>query len=164
MSKSKKITTTYELYSDKKDLPKQHRKLLKAAKKALKHSYSPYSKFRVSAALLLANGEVVTGTNQENAAYTMCLCAERVAIAAADAMYNGVPVTMIAITVKNALKEITEPGAPCGACRQVMCETEYKHKQDMEVILQGESGDILVFPSGKSLLPLSFDGGFLGEL
>ncbi len=159
----KKVTLqqTYLSYAKLSDLPKSDQKLLKLARKSLKNSYSPYSNFKVGAALLLENGELVGGSNQENASYPLCLCAERVALAAADSMYNGVPVVAIAVTAKSASVKIKSPVSPCGACRQVMCETELKHKQTMRVILQGEKGEIIVFNTARDLLPFLFDGSLL---
>ncbi len=161
MKRKLHIETTVEVYDRIEQLPANEQALLYAARAALPAAYAPYSGFRVSAALLLANGEVLTGTNYENAAYTMCLCAERVALGAAHAQFPGVSVQAIAITVANAQKTATQPAAPCGACRQVLCETEQRFEQTIRIILQGETGDIYVLQSGQDLLPLSFDGHFL---
>ena len=155
------IKTIVEVYTSEKDLEKQEQKLLKSAKKALKKSYSPYSNFKVGAAILLANGKTISGANQENAAYPLCLCAERVAIAAADAVYPKIPILAMAITAKSPSQKIETPVAPCGACRQVISETEKKHKTSMRIILQGETGKVYVIASGNDLLPLSFDGSLL---
>ncbi len=150
-----------KVYETVEELSDIDRQLLQRAKEALNDSYSPYSNFKVGAALLLKNGEIIGGSNQENASYPLCLCAERVAISAADAMFNGIPILAIAVTVKNPKQVIKEPASPCGACRQVMCETEMKHRQNMRVLLQGEIGEIYEFESAKGLLPLSFDGSYL---
>ncbi len=155
------IERSYSLYDTLDELSKTDQQLLQLAKKSLNHSYSPYSNFKVGAGLLLENGEMVGGSNQENASYPLCLCAERVAIAAADSQYNGVPIVAIAVTAKSANVPIKEPISPCGACRQVLCETEQKHKHEMRVILQGETGQIMVFETAKDLLPFLFDGSFL---
>lgn len=151
----------YSVFDSPKELPKSDRLLLKHAKKALKHSWSPYSNFKVGAAVLLKNGEILEGSNQENAAYPMCLCAERTAFAAAASQFPKSAVTTIAITVKNPELLIESPAAPCGACRQVICETELKHQQLIRVILRGETGPIYVFKTGKDLLPFGFDASFL---
>jgi cytidine deaminase len=135
--------------------------LLQEAKKAIRKAYAPYSHFRVGAAIRLANGEVLSGANQENAAYPMCLCAERVALGAAAALYPEVPVVAMAITIQNERQTIDRPGAPCGACRQVMVETEECFGQDFPVLLQGETGPILRINRAKDLLPLYFDGTYL---
>lgn len=159
----KKITIqhTYTSYASEAELDAADATLIQLAKKALAHSYSPYSKFKVGAAILLKNGEMLSGSNQENASYPLCLCAERVAIAAADAQYNGVPIIALAVTAKSANIQIKQPISPCGACRQVICETEIKHQEPIRLILQGESGEVQVFETAKDLLPFLFDGSFL---
>ena len=91
----------------------------------------------------------------------MCLCAERSAIATAISTYPTVAATAIAITVRSAGQAITSPAAPCGACRQVMVETEQRQGHDIRVILQGESGPVYVLDTAKHLLPFYFDGSFL---
>ena len=155
------IKTEILVASKIEDLSEVDRKLLAAAKKALLKSYSNYSNFKVGAAVLLENGEIINGANQENAAYPLCLCAERVALAAASTNYPESPVTAIAVTVKNPIHKITTPAAPCGACRQVMSETEDRYKNKMRVILQGEAGDIYQIASAKDILPLFFTGNYL---
>ncbi|MCB0652612.1 MAG: cytidine deaminase [Saprospiraceae bacterium] len=155
------LTTSIAVYPSIEELPETLKVLLQKAKDGLVKSYSPYSEFRVSAALLLENGEILTGANQENAAYSMCLCAERVALAAATSEFPEVAVRAIAITVKNKNNPVTIPAAPCGACRQVLSETEDRFKNKIKILMQGESGDIYVLETAKDLLPLFFDGSFL---
>lgn len=153
--------TTIKVYSSIKELSKKDQALLALAKKSLKDSYSPYSNFKVGAAIRLKNGKLLGGSNQENAAYSLCICAERVALSTADSQYPGVPVVAIAVTAKNPKQLMDMPISPCGACRQSMAENELKHQQKMKVILQGEVGDIYILKSAKALLPLLFDGSFL---
>ncbi len=148
-------------YAAAEELPAADAELLEEAKAALAKSYSPYSRFKVGAAIRLANGVVLSGANFENAAYPMCLCAERSVLAAAASTHPGVAVVAMAITVQNPAKPVLMPAAPCGACRQVMAETEAFHAQDMRVLLQGESGPVLAFRAAKDFLPLYFDSGFL---
>lgn len=157
----REIIFRYEQHKTTRKLAKIQRTVLKEAKKALKKSYSPYSGFQVAAAVELANGEILSGANFENAAYPLCLCAERVALAAAASQYPNVAVVRMAITVKSKEHPQTKPAAPCGACRQVILETEMKQKLPMEIILQAEKGDILVIEEGRSLLPFGFDGDAL---
>ena len=159
----KKITlkTTFQLYTTLSALTEADQKLLKLAKKSLNQSYSPYSNFQVGAALLLQNGKMVGGSNQENAAYPLCLCAERVALAAASSRYPKAAIEAIAITAKSSHIAVNKPVSPCGACRQSICETENRFQRPIRIILQGETGDIYVLDSGRDLLPLSFDGQFL---
>ncbi len=159
--KKHNISTSFQIFDQVSELTDIDQKLVLAAKDALKDSYSPYSKFKVGAAILLSNGEIIKGSNQENAAYTMCLCAERVAIAAADSVYPKEKIIAIAVTAKSPTKPIDKPIAPCGACRQVLCETENKHNQSMKVIMQGEVGQIVIIETAKDLLPFHFDAEFL---
>ncbi len=150
-----------EVYDSLLEMSDLEQDLLRAAKTGLQHAYAPYSGFQVSAALLVENGALIVGANQENAAYPMCLCAERVALGAAHAQYPGLSIKKMAITVRHQQKPVTRPAAPCGACRQVLCETEFRFGSPIELILQGETGEIFKFHSAKDLLPLSFDGSFL---
>ena len=144
-------------YSSSDELQKEESNLLFEAHQAVESSYAPYSKFHVGAAVLLEDGTIVKGSNQENAAYPSGLCAERVALFAASAQYPNIAVTAIAITVHSEKNKIEEPLPPCGACRQVMSEYEYKGGHDMKVILQGETGNIQIINRADSLLPLTFN-------
>ncbi|MEM9919784.1 MAG: cytidine deaminase [Bacteroidota bacterium] len=159
--KDRLITLRYEVYDQPADLDAKDAELLERAVEALQHSYSPYSNFKVAAALLLTNGEIICGSNQENASYPLCLCAERVALSAAAAVHPGVSVDAIAITARSPSQVLKEPISPCGACRQVLVETEAMHQQPMRVILRGAEGKVFVIGSAAALLPLSFDGRYL---
>jgi cytidine deaminase len=143
-------------------LPQNEQELLDAAAQALDKAYAPYSDFHVGAAVLLDNGEVLSGANFENAAYPMCLCAERSALATAISTYPQAKILQMAIRVRNPKKPVLQPAAPCGACRQVMVEAEHRQNGDIKVFLQGESGPVYVLDSAKVLLPFYFDGSFLG--
>ncbi len=155
------LTTNIEVYPSIAELPENFKNLMLEARQGLSKSYAPYSNFQVSAALLLKNGKIITGANQENAAYTMCLCAERVALATATSDFPDVPVEAIAITVQNKIKPVSSPAAPCGACRQVLSETEDRFKNKIRIFLQGESGEVYELATAKDLLPLFFDGSLL---
>jgi len=161
LMRERKLTTTYQVYQDINELPATEQQLLLLSKEALKDAYAPYSNFLVGSAVLLQNGEMLGGSNQENASYPLCLCAERVALAAAASQHPKEAVVAIAVTAKSPRKPIEQPITPCGACRQVIGEVEHKHQQDIQVILQGEVGEIFVFKSIKSLLPLLFDNTYL---
>ena len=137
------------------ELTDEQREVLTIAKEQTKHSYCPYSHFHVGAAEKLANGEVIRGCNQENAAYPSGLCAERSALFAAGAQYPEEPVKKLAIACFTDGHFTKEPGAPCGACRQVMLETEHRYSGKMEVLLYGEE-ETYVFESAADLLPLIF--------
>jgi len=143
------------------DLSKKDAKLLKLATSSLANAYAPYSKFLVGAAILLENGKMVGGSNQENAAYPMCLCAERVALATAASQYPKVLIKSMAITVKAPNQIVQQPAMPCGSCRQALCEVEFQQKKDIKLVIRGEEGVIYIFKSVKDILPFSFDATFL---
>lgn len=151
------INTTIQVYTNEIELDQKDTELVLAARNGLANSYSPYSNFKVSAALHLENGQTITGANQENAAYPLCLCAERVALSAASSQHPGVIIKTIAVTAKNLKGNLDAPVSPCGSCRQVIVEWEYRQQADIKIILQGQSGEVYVFNSAKALLPLSFN-------
>lgn len=155
------ITVKVRRYADPDELSEEEQRLLEAAGEAMQYAYSPYSHFQVGAAVLLADGSVETGSNQENAAYPMCLCAERAALASAASRKPGIPVQKIAVRARHEEKIIDRPVGPCGACRQTLSEWEDRFGQDIVVLLQGEKGQIHRFYRAKDLLPLSFNGSFL---
>lgn len=159
--KEHSLQIALQIYDTTEELAAADATLLQHAKAALVKSYSPYSKFQVGAAVRLANGAILSGANQENASYPMCLCAEQVTLATAASQYPGVAIEAIAITVHSGLKDITQPASPCGACRQVLCETELRHHQPIRMILQGASGPVFILKKASDLMPLSFDGSFL---
>ena len=137
------------------ELTEAQREVLRVAKEQTKHSYCPYSHFHVGAGAELANGVIVPGCNQENAAYPSGLCAERSALFAAGAQYPDQPVKRLAIACFTDGHFTKEPGSPCGACRQVMIETEHRYGEKMEVLLYGED-ETYVIESAADLLPLIF--------
>ncbi len=151
----KNINISYSEYSSLSELPDDERLLLEKAIDATATAYSPYSHFCVGAAVLLANGEIVTGSNQENMAYPSGLCAERTAMFAASVQYPGVAMRKIAIVGKNAQGQLC-PATPCGACRQVISEYQDLAKQNIQVILFHNYGKVLVLDGIDSLLPLRF--------
>jgi cytidine deaminase len=153
---SRTIPFSYEEYESHDELHPGDLELLKVAKEALEGAYAPYSNYHVGAAILLGNGKIVTGNNQENMAFPSGLCAERVAIYAAASVNPGVPIKAIAITAYSERFPVKEPVPPCGSCRQAMIEYEMKQKQKIRIILQGETGKIFVIDSVGSLLPLMF--------
>lgn len=141
------------------ELCESDRMLVDLAKEATFSSYAPYSKFSVGAALRLENGVVVKGCNNENAAYPVTLCAERTAIFSAQAQYPNVPIVELAVAARNVKGEfVVKPVSPCGSCRQVIAEQEYRYKRNIRVMMVGEEG-ILVAESVKDLLPLGFEEG-----
>ena len=161
MKENLKFEINYIAYKSSDELPENYKLLVDAAKKATNDSYAPYSNFNVGAALLLNNGNIIHGSNQENASYPIGFCAERTALSAAASLASHEKIKAIAITCSSAHNPVTTPAAPCGICRQTIFEAECKHKQDIEVILMGETGELYVFKSIKDLLPLHFDADFL---
>ncbi len=151
----------YEVYDNLAELDPKDVELLRLAHEATAHSYAPYSKFHVGAAVRMSNGETITGCNIENAAYPSGLCAERVALFAAQAKFPDVPIAALAIVAHSETKTLTEPAAPCGACRQVMLEAEQRSKRPMRVICQGETGPIMAFDGIGSLIPFVFQNTLL---
>ncbi len=154
--KERDLKFTLRVYDNLKELSEKDALLIAKAKDALKHSYSPYSNFKVAAAVLLANGKTVTGTNQENAAYPVGICAEGTALSAASALYPEVSIDKIAITVKSGKQTVNHPVAPCGICRQRILEYETRFNSNIEIIMAGESGEIYSVKSVKDILPLNF--------
>lgn len=132
--------------------------LARMAVEATNGSYVPYSGFRVGCAVLLANGETVVGCNQENAAFSVTICAERTALFAAGARFPGVPVVALAVAARNADGLLASPVTPCGTCRQAMVETEVRSGQRLRIILYG-SESVSIFYGIEGLLPLSFTDG-----
>lgn len=151
------FSINYIEYSSQDELPDEELHLLKKAHEAVSSSYAPYSEFHVGAAVLLEDGTIVLGSNQENAAYPSGLCAERVALFAAAAQYPKLAMVAIAITVHAKKIKVDEPLSPCGACRQVMTEYEFNGGKDLKVILQGERGKIRVIDRADYLLPFTFN-------
>ena len=151
------LTTSIEVFDSIDELNEQEQALINAAHKACKNAYAPYSEFNVGAAILLENGEIITGNNQENAAYPSGLCAERTAMFYANAQFPESPVVSIAIIAMNKNGILENPVAPCGACRQVLLETELRFNKPFDILLVGQSS-INKIKSSKDLLPLSFVG------
>ena len=159
--KQKTIDTQFTLFTSIDELSNEDKHLMLEAQKAAVHAYAPYSQFHVGAAILLVNGKIVTGNNQENAAYPSGICAERVAIWHASSQYPGVRILKIAITVKSKLKIVDTPVSPCGACRQTLLEYEVNQKEPIEVFFTGEVGIVIKANSLNDLLPFAFDQSFL---
>lgn len=157
----KKIEINYKALKEE-ELPETDRELVRQARGMTYRSYAPYSKFHVGAAILMENGEIARGSNQENAAYPSGTCAERTACYHASAVMPGVAMKKIAVAARNVAgfadsKDAPfqpQPISPCGACRQALIEYENLFGP-IEVILYG-ADDIYVFPSVKSLLPFCF--------
>ncbi|HSV89036.1 MAG TPA: cytidine deaminase [Bacteroidales bacterium] len=153
----------YEI-EDVSQLTGREQHLVNLSRRMTTKAYAPYSEFYVGAAVLLDNDEIITGSNQENGAYPSGLCAERVAVFAASAMFPGVPMQMIAISAKSSRIVLDDPVSPCGACRQVLLEYEILQKKPIKILLSKEDGKILIIEKVHDLLPLSFSGNELKKL
>ncbi|MEM9051911.1 MAG: cytidine deaminase [Bacteroidota bacterium] len=160
---SHSIEIVFNKYSSIEELEVVDKTLFEAAIEAMKSAYAPYSEFPVGAAILLENGEIILGSNQENIAYPSGLCAERVALFAAATQFPNVPIVSLAITTQPQAKDSSSEITPCGACRQVMLEYERRHSKDFKVITGAANGPITVFKNARSLLPLAFFDGTLGS-
>ncbi|GHT70383.1 cytidine deaminase [Bacteroidia bacterium] len=150
------ITISIEQHHSLADCVPADAALIRHAMDASNNAYVPYSHFKVGAAALLANGEVITGCNQENAAYPSGLCAERVALFAAGARFPDVAVKALAIVAQDETRFTPQPAYPCGACRQVMLEVERRGGSPLKVIMAGAE-KIEIVQRSKDLLPLQFD-------
>lgn len=151
--KEEKITVNIRVFAND-ELTELESSLRQAAIEATDRAYAPYSNFYVGAAALLENGEVITGNNQENAAYPSGLCAERVTLFYAGSKYPDVPVEILAIAVM-AGGQLKEDISPCGGCRQVLLETEERGGKPMKIMLCGKD-NVKIISSAADLLPLSF--------
>jgi cytidine deaminase len=138
------------------DFDLESKYLIHKAKDATAHAYAPYSKFLVGTAILLENGTIITGTNQENAAYPSGMCAERVALFAAASLHPEQKISKMAVVARRKSGKELLAAASCGPCRQVMLEFELRQNSPIEVIMLSESHQWIIAPSAKSLLPFAF--------
>lgn len=155
------ITTDFDVFETIQELPTNIQNLMHEAVAIRKTAYAPYSHFKVGAAILLDNGEIILGSNQENAAYPSGLCAERVAVFYAGAKYPEAKILKMAISAASDNTTTSAPIPPCGACRQSIAEYEIKQNTPIEIYFMGEIGSIYKSDSLKNLLPLLFDKKFL---
>lgn len=152
----KTICTTLQEFERIDELPPEIQNLMKEAQQVRDKAYAPYSKFKVGAAVLLENGEILIGSNQENASYPSGLCAERTAVFHAGAKFPEEKIIAIAITAKSSERKVNSPVSPCGACRQAIAEYEIKQNRSIQVFFMGETGKIIKSSSVLNLLPLAF--------
>ena len=155
------ISTQFSVFETVSELPNDIQNLMTKAIEVRKNAYAPYSKFKVGAALLLDNGKIILGSNQENAAYPSGLCAERVAIFQAGAIYPDAKILKMAITAASENNQTKSPIPPCGSCRQSIAEYEIRQDFPIEIYFMGEIGAIYKSDSLKNLLPFMFDKNFL---
>lgn len=150
------INISVEHYANLRELSDTDRELVEKAISATDLSYNKYSNFAVGACLRLKDGSLVQGANQENAAYTVTICAERTALDSAAVQHPGIAPVAIAIAAKNKNELTSHPVSPCGVCRQALNEYEVRYEQPIRILLYGTEG-IYAVNSIKDLLPLSFD-------
>lgn len=153
----------FETYKTLEELDNESKYLVHKAKEAAHHAYAPYSKFHVGAALILEDGTVVTGSNQENASYPLCMCAERVALYAAASQFHGKAILKMAVVAHKKNHKELSAAASCGACRQVMAEFEERQRKPIEVIMHHTDNQWIKCPSASSLLPFVFTKASLNE-
>ena len=146
----------YQVFFFFVELTKEDAWLLNEAREVTAAAYAPYSNFNVGAVAKLANGEIVAGTNQENASYPVGICAERVLLASAASLYPNIAIDTIAISYNNNNGESIHPISPCGMCRQSLVEYEERVKQPIRLLLSGLEGKVIVVNKANLLLPLSF--------
>ena len=156
MPKELKITIKMEVLASEKELTEREKLAWNKAKEATENAYAPYSNFLVGAALLLEDGSVHIGNNQENAAYPSGLCAERTALFAKSSLLPYEPIELIAVAARKAFTYKYLQASPCGGCRQVMTEYEDRQGSPIKMLLQGEGTEIYRLASVRDLLPLVF--------
>lgn len=152
----KQLTINYEWLNHWKELPESEYLLIEKAYEAVKDAYAPYSHFKVGAAVLLEDGTIIKGNNQENIAYPSGLCAERVALFYAGANYPNSTVKTIVVLAKGDLIARDECVSPCGSCRQVIAESESRQEEDIRIILIAQDGKTWIFNSIKDILVFPF--------
>lgn len=155
------ITTSFLEYENFNELDSSSQKMIQLAIEARKKAYAPYSNFTVGCSLLLDNGEIIQGSNQENAAYPSGLCAERVAIFYAGANYPNAKILKLFISASPVDRDLEQPIPPCGSCRQSIAEYEIKQDYNIEIYFMGGKGKIYKSDSLKNILPFMFDKKYL---
>jgi cytidine deaminase len=153
-----KYDFSFDVYDSINELSPGDASLVKAARDVTGNAYAPYSNFNVGAVARLSNGKTVTGTNQENAAYPVGICAERVLLSAVASLFPNMAIDTIAISYDNKNGKSDRPISPCGICRQTLSEYEERIKQPIRLILSGLEGKIYIIQKASQLLPLSFGG------
>ena len=146
----------YEVYDSIDDLKEEDAALLKTARTSTNNAYAPYSNFHVCAVARLANGQTVSGTNQENASYPVGMCAERSLLATAATLHPNIAIDTMAITYNNFNGQSNRPISPCGMCRQYLLEYEGRVNHPIRIVLSGLEGKVYVIETAKMLLPLCF--------
>jgi cytidine deaminase len=156
--KPQQYNFSFEVYNSSKQLNEPDAALLQKAREVTKNAYAPYSNFNVGAVAQLVNGQIVNGTNQENASYPVGICAERVLLSAVASVFPNVAISTMAISYNNNNGQSNHPISPCGICRQSLAEYEQRVKQPIRLILSGMEGEVYIIKTASHLLPLSFGG------
>ena len=156
MPKKLEITIKLEVLASENELTERERLAWTKAREATENAYAPYSNFLVGAALLLEDGSVHIGNNQENAAYPSGMCAERTAFFGKSAVSPFMPIELIAVAARKAFTYKYLHATPCGGCRQVMTEYEDRQGTPIKILLQGQGNEIYRLQSVRDLLPLVF--------
>lgn len=154
--KENKFEFNYRVYDNIDELTEEDRLLLNRAREVTAQAYAPYSNFQVGAVAKMANGEIVTGSNQENASFPAGLCAERVLLASISSLFPKIPIETIAISYKSENHKSDHPISPCGICRQSLQEYETRVNHKVQLILGGMTGPVYIIDSTSKLLPLAF--------
>lgn len=160
--KEQKFEFDYEVFSDISELTDKDAWLLTEARNVTKEAYAPYSNFYVGAVAILTNGQIVAGTNQENASYPVGICAERVLLGSVATLHPNVPIDSIAISYDGNDVKSDHPISPCGMCRQSLLEYETRVNKPIRLILSGQQGKIFIIKSAGLLLPFAFTKKELG--
>ena len=158
--KEKKIELSF-ISGQLSELSSEEKQLVSNAKSAVTTAYAPYSGFLVGASVLLDNGEIINGSNQENVAYPSGLCAERVALFYAGSQYPKIAIKTIAVSALSKTFDITDVVSPCGACRQVMAEYQQKQNSEIRILLHSPNDDVFIANSVQDLLPFMFTSPLL---
>ncbi len=157
----KEAIFSYNSYSTIENLNANDKALMLQARENTKNAYAPYSKFNVSAVARLVNGQIITGTNFENASFPVGICAERALISAISSLYPKAAIDTMAISYHNEDGESKNPVSPCGMCRQALNEYEQVSKHPIRLLLSGMEGEVLEIKKSSQLLPLSFNASDL---
>lgn len=157
-----KFEFQYDVYDSIDELKSEDAWLLNEAREVTQNAYAPYSNFYVGAVAKLVNGEIVAGTNQENASYPVGICAERVLLGNAATLYPGVSIDTLAVSYDGQEIKSDHPISPCGMCRQSLLEYESRVNRPIRLILAGQQGKVYVLATAKVLLPFAFSKDEMG--
>ncbi len=160
--KENKFEFSYEEFNDINELNESDAWLLSEARTVTEQAYAPYSNFHVGAVAILENGEIVAGTNQENASYPVGICAERVLLGSVATLHPKIPIKTIAISYNSNEVKSDHPISPCGMCRQALLEYETRTEKPIRLILGGQEGKVIIINTASFLLPFAFNKSELG--